>query len=188
VPSLTKLLDCASKIAFTCLSTLLIACEPLIFGGISGLGGSSSFTVAQCANSLPADLSGACRNTSAPTPGALEAVGAGSQQIASIQTANIFPTIQQNTGTTSLNITWSPYTGTPAGYFVYYGPSVDTATILASDLPIGIANFNPSAPSISYDASMDLGLNTGNSVCFRVLAYDFAHVSYDWSIIQCTVV
>jgi hypothetical protein len=182
VPSLTKVLDSTSKIAITCLCSSLIACEPLLLGGVAGLAGSSSGGITQCASG-PADLSGQCRLT-APTPGALEAIGLATSAAELNATANTQPVI---TGST-LNITWSPYPGTVAGYFVYYGPTIDMATMLASDLQIGIANINSSAPSISYEAMLDLGLSTGNSVCFRILAYDTAHVPYDWSEVQCTVV
>jgi hypothetical protein len=183
VSSLTKVFDFTSKIAITCLCSSLIACEPLLFGGVAGFSGSSSsgFTCA----SGPADLSGMCRNTSAPSMGALEAVGT---QTASAAAINSFATAQQETGSSVLNISWSPYQGTASGYFVYYGPTSDSTTTLASDIPIGAANFDSAAPAVSYQATLDLGLNTGDSVCFRILAYDTARVPYTWSEIQCTVV
>ena len=175
-------LDHTSKIAITCISALLIACEPLIFGGISGLGGSSSFSVTQC-TSGPADLSGACRNSS-PTPGALEAIGAAtSAAILSVTTS-----AQTEIAGSALNISWSPYPGTAAGYYVYYGPTTDTATTLASDLAIGTANLDTSAPSISYQPELELGVNAGATVCFRIYAYDTARVPYEWSDVQCRIV
>jgi len=183
VPSLTKVLNNTSKIVITCLSTLLIACEPLIFGGISGRGGSTSVAVAQCASG-PADLSGACRNMAALTPGALEPIEPGTSAVA-LYVASTAQPVQ--TGSI-LNIAWSPYPGSATGYYVYYGPTSDTATNLASDLPIGVSNLNTSAPSVSYQPALDLGLNTGDSVCFRILAYDTARVPYTWSEVQCTVV
>jgi len=165
----------------------LTACNPLTkLGGSSG-GSSSVESFAQCANG-PADLSGQCRNTSALTPGALEAIG--TQEALAIA-LNTFATAQQvSAGSTpnTLNIAWSPYPGTAAGYFVYYGPTTDTANTLASDLAIGTANFDSSAPSISYQPTLDLGMNTGATVCFRIYAYDTARVPYEWHEVQCRVV
>lgn len=176
-----KASDLASKLVISCLCLSLIACEPVLFGGVASLGDSSSSGVTQC-ESGPADLSGVCRS-STPTMGALEANEAGTTTAVSNETA----TQLVQSGST-LNIAWSPYPGIAAGYFVYYGPTVDTAITLASDLQIGIANFNPSAPSISYETMLDLGLNIGNAVCFRILAYDSSLVPYDWSEVQCTIV
>jgi hypothetical protein len=181
VSSLTKVLDHTSKIAITCISALLIACEPLIFGGISGLGGSSSFAVSQCASG-PADLSGQCRSTT-PTPGALEAIGPAISAVA-LNLATSTQSVQ--TGST-LNISWLPYPGTASGYFIYYGPTSDTATTLASDLSYNTSNFDAS-PSVSYQPLLDLGLSMGDTVCFRILAYDTARVPYEWSEVQCRVV
>jgi hypothetical protein len=184
VLSLKKVLNSIVKLAVTCSCSLLIACEPLIFGGIAGVGGPSTIAVTQCASG-PADLAGVCRNTSSLTPGALEAVGL---QVASAAALNVSATAQSATSGSTLNIAWSPYPGSAAGYFVYYGPTSDTASTLASDLPNGAVNFDASAPSISYQPTLDLGLNTGENVCFRIFAYDSARVLYDWSTIQCVVV
>ena len=181
--SLTKVLDYTSKIVVTCISALLIACEPLIFGGISGLGGSSSVTFAQCSSGGPADLSGACRSSS-PTPGALEAIGPAISAVA-LNLATSTQSVQ--TGST-LNISWLPYPGTASGYFIYYGPTSDTASTLASDLSYNTSNFDASAPSVSYQPLLDLGLSMGDTVCFRILAYDTARVPYEWSEVQCRVV
>ena len=185
--SLIKVLNSTSKIVITCLCSSLIACEPLLFGGVSGLAGSSSGGVTQCASG-PADLSGVCRNTSSLTPGALEAVGT---EIASSAALNTLAATQQVSAGSSpniLNIAWSPYPGAAAGYYVYFGPTTDTATTFASDLAIDTANFDASTPSISYQPEIDLGVNNGATVCFRILAYDTARVPYEWSEVQCRVV
>jgi hypothetical protein len=181
VSSLTKVFDFTSKIAITCLCSSLIACEPLLFGGVAGFAGSSSggfFCV-----SGPADLSGQCRSET-PTPGALEAIGQETSAVA----LNVAVTAQSIQSGLTLNIAWSPYPGIAAGYFVYYGPTSDTATALASDLPLSTANFNVSAPTISYNPTVDLGLSRGDTVCFLILAYDAGHLPYAWSQEQCTVV
>ena len=180
--SLTKVSVFTSKIAITCLSSLLIACEPLLFGGVAGFAGSSSSGVTQC-ESGPADLSGVCRNN-IPTIGALEAV----EQTTTVAALNVNSAVLPAHTGSLLNIAWSPYPGIAAGYLVYFGSTVNTATTLASDLQIGMSNIDPSAPSISYEAMQDLGLSTGSTVCFRILAYDPAHVPYDWSEEQCSVV
>jgi len=184
VSSLTKVLDYTSKIAVTCVSALLIACEPLIFGGISGLGGSTSFTVTQCANGFPADLSGVCRNNS-PTMGALEAVDT---QITMAAYNTNFTSVSTGNLSSPLTVTWSPYVGSVFGYLIYYGPTSDTANTLASDIIIGASSFDPSAPMVSYQPNTELGLNSGNTVCFRIIAYDIGRVPYAWSEMQCTVV
>jgi hypothetical protein len=120
----------------------------------------------QCSGSglAATDLSSQCR-ASEPTPGAFEAI---------------------DPSTLPIRVTWSPYPGTVSGYIIYYGPTSTTATNLASDVPIGTANFDPAAPAVSYRAQ-DLGLSPGNAVCFQIFAYDTAHALYNWSKIQCTV-
>jgi hypothetical protein len=87
----------------------------------------------------------------------------------------------------TLNINWSPYSESVSGYLVYYGSTPETTTTLASDLQSDTSNFDPSAPSISYQP-LQLGLNTGDTVCFRIQAYDTAGVPYDWAEVQCTAV
>lgn len=186
MPSPTlEILDYTSKIAVTCISTLLIACNPLLLGGITGgLDGSSSVGVTQCENGSQADLSGVCRNNT-PSMGALEAFDS---QAISAAAVNTLPATQEVTGKSVLNVNWSPYQGTASGYFVYYGTTSETATTLASDLPVDTINFTASAPSVSYQPTLDLGLSAGDNVCFLILAYDTARVPFTWSQILCTVV
>ena len=178
MPSIITALRCTSKIAIAGLGSVLIAgCLP---PGAGQLGDSSSATGAvgspvgpvavsqstQCSGSgfVAVDLSGQCR-VSTPTPGALEAVDPSALPI---------------------RVTWSPYPGTTSGYIIYYGPTSTTATNLASDVPIGTADFDPAAPVVTYQAQ-DLGLSPGNAVCFQVFAYDTSHAVYNWSEVQCTV-
>jgi uncharacterized repeat protein (TIGR02543 family) len=125
-------------------------------------------TATQCSGSsglADIDLSGQCRSSPA-SPGALEAI---------------------DPGTSPILVTWSPYPGSASGYIIYYGPTSTTATNRASDVPIGSTNFDPSAPTVSYQAQ-DLGLSPGDAVCFQIFAYDTAHALYNWSEVQCTVV
>ena len=187
------------------LCSILLACKPpdslsgqlnSVLGGSSSGGSSSggsssggnappaSTAVVQCSNG-PADLSGQCRNTAALTPGALEVIEPPGTSVA---TSNSSATAQLAATSPTLNITWSPYPGNAWGYYVYYGPTSDSATTLASDLPIGTGNFNSSAPSVSYQPKVDLGLNTGATVCFLIEAYDAGGKPFNWSQTQCTVV
>ena len=197
--SINKALRYTSNIAFVSLcSLLLVGCLPpdqlSALGGGGSSGGSSSGGTAPVGGQItqctigPADLAGACRNTSALTPGALEAIG---PEIASAAALNIVAAAQEvsiGSVPNTLNIAWSPFPGSASGYFVYYGPTSDTANTLASDLPIDGANLNASAPTISYQPTVDLGLSTGDTVCFRILAYDTGRVPYTWYETQCTVV
>jgi hypothetical protein len=183
-----------SKVAFVGLCSLLLGgCLPDLSGGSSGdaslSSGADTFpgsTIIQC-SSGPADLSGACRNIAALTPGALEVVG--SQGVPENVSLGGFVAVQQTSDGSiadTLNINWSPYPESVSGYLVYYGSTPETATTLASDVPSDASNFDASAPSISYQPLQDLGLNTGDTVCFRIQAYDTAGVPYDWAEVQCT--
>jgi hypothetical protein len=197
--SINKALRYTSNIACAGLCSLLLGgCLPpdLAGGGSSGDSSLSSGTAAlpgstiiQCSSGGPADLSGACRNTAALTPGALEAIG--SQMVSANASLGVIVAPQQTSDGSvadTLNINWSPYSESVSGYLVYYGATPETATTLASDLPSGTSNFDASAPSISYQPLQDLGLSTGDTVCFRIQAYDTAQVPYDWAEVQCTVV
>ena len=183
-----------SKVAFVSLCSLLLGgCLPDLGGGSSGdsslSSGAATFpgsSIVQC-SSGPADLSGACRNTAALTPGALEVVG--SQGVPENVSLGGFVAVQQTSDGSiadTLNINWSPYPESVSGYLVYYGSTPETTTTLASDVPSDASNFDASAPSISYQPLQDLGLSTGETVCFRIQAYDTAGVPYDWSEVQCT--
>jgi hypothetical protein len=196
--SINKARRYTSNIAFVGLCSLLVGCLPpdLAGGGSSGDSSLSSGTAAlpgstiiQCSSGGPADLSGACRNTAALTPGALEAIG--SQVVSANASLGVFVAPQQisdGSVANTLNINWSPYSESVSGYLVYYGSTPETATTLVSDLPSDTSNFDASAPSISYQPLQDLGLSTGDTVCFRIQAYDPARALYDWAEVQCTVV
>jgi hypothetical protein len=70
-------------------------------------------------------------------------------------------------------VAWKPTPDqTVTGYQVYYGPTLDSATTLASDVAITSSGFDPQAPSVSYRTWEDLGLHTGDTVCFRLRAYN----------------
>jgi hypothetical protein len=194
-----------SNIAFVSLCSLLLGgCLPDLGGG--GSSGDSSLssgtvsfpdsTIIQCSSGGSTDLSGACRNIAALTPGALEAIGF-EGVVSANASMGVFAVPQQTADpqqtsdgsvADTLNINWSPYSESVSGYLVYFGATPETATTLASDLSSDTSNFDASAPSISYQPMLDLGLSTGDTVCFRIQAYDTAHVPYDWAEVQCTAV
>ena len=73
----------------------------------------------------------------------------------------------------SIYVAWQPHSDpTVTGYVIYYGPSVAAATTVASDQRIDDPNFDPQAPSVSYDLAAQLGLQDGDTVCFRLKAYN----------------
>lgn len=89
-------------------------------------------------------------------------------------------------GESLLQLAWQPNTdGVVAGYRVYYGPSGDQATTQASDLALTATNFNAQAPSVVYNAQRDLGLVAGQSVCFRLRAYNEQGTLSAWSTPAC---
>ena len=71
---------------------------------------------------------------------------------------------------------------------VYFGRTADTANVFASDLPTNSGLLDPSAPAVTYDSARDLGLYAGDSVCFRIYAYDLARALSDQSNLVCTAV
>jgi hypothetical protein len=88
----------------------------------------------------------------------------------------------------TIRINWQPNTDPVAGYVVYYGPTPDTATTTAAELPVTNTAFNAVAPSVSFNAGQDLGLRDGQSVCFRLRAYNSSNTLSDWSAPACGVI
>jgi len=72
-----------------------------------------------------------------------------------------------------VRLTWNPNPSAEkvTGYTVYFGRNADTVDQKTSDLPIAYPGFDPSAPSVEYDAGSNLGLFYGDRACFRVRAY-----------------
>jgi hypothetical protein len=156
-------------------------------GGSSGGGGSGGdsgggVTPPQsCGTGLASqDLAGQCRASPQPTMGALEVPGT--------VTATAYSSAIQVASLSTLVVTWQPYPGEAAGYMIYYGPTAENAATLASDLPAGPGAYDPRAPSVTYRPGQDLGLYSGDHVCFRIFAYDVARALSDWSELVCTVV
>ncbi len=73
---------------------------------------------------------------------------------------------------TVLHLAWNPNPDAVDGYITYFGPSVSTASTLLSNLAVTSPNFDPQAPAVEYDAVADLGLSAGDTVCFRLKAYN----------------
>ncbi len=91
--------------------------------------------------------------------------------------ANVNVTVACSSCTSrSVSMTWSANTDTVLGYKVYFGPSGNASTLLA-DVPLGTTGFDPNAPSVQYDSATDLGAQPGDTVCFRVKAYNSAGAS-----------
>jgi hypothetical protein len=72
----------------------------------------------------------------------------------------------------SLTLTWQPNPDAVLGYSIYYGPTGDTADRQASDVSVDSRLFDASAPALTFNATDDLGLRLGDSVCFRIQAYN----------------
>lgn len=70
-----------------------------------------------------------------------------------------------------INLSWSPSANTSdIGYLVYYGTSKSNINGLAYDLSAS-TGLDPKNPSISFSAQNDLGLTTGDNICFQISAY-----------------
>jgi hypothetical protein len=110
------------------------------------------------------------------TMGALEIGGSTGTSFASLSGTQ--------TTTRSLTVNWQPAGTGTSGYMVYFGKTADTANIFVSDLSAG--RFNPSAPSISYNTARDLGAYPGDSVCFRIYAYDSSRALSSQSTLVCS--
>ena len=92
-------------------------------------------------------------------------------------------------GETLLQLVWQPSNdGVVAGYRVYYGATGDDATTQASDLALNASSFNPRSPTIAYNAQRDLGLSTGETVCFRLRAYNSQGALSAWSAPACATI
>ena len=75
----------------------------------------------------------------------------------------------------SLTLLWDPNPESEhvSGYLVFFGTTVDTPQLI-STLHIGSGEIDARAPSVSYEASKQLGLRPGDTACFRVKAFNEA--------------
>lgn len=85
---------------------------------------------------------------------------------------------------TMLTLAWLPNTDPVEGYIVYHGSTPETAENLTVEMPVE-ALADEQAPSVSFNAGTDLSLRYGDSVCFRLRAYNAADVLSDWSEAAC---
>jgi len=124
-------------------------------------------SLVQCDSGLAArDLVGQCRTVS-PTPGALEANDGISTAGASVVSLAV-----AQSASSSLQVSWQPFGNNTAGYMVYYGTTAATVNVLVSDLALNSGLYDASGPSVTYDSARDLGMYAGDTVCFRIYAYD----------------
>jgi hypothetical protein len=85
---------------------------------------------------------------------------------------------------TALILSWDPSTEDLKGYYVYHGPTPDTSTALLSHLLI--AEVEAEEPAVTYESG-EIGLKAGDTVCFRVKAYNDVGSS-DYSEAACTTI
>jgi len=71
-----------------------------------------------------------------------------------------------------ITLQWNPNADCVDGYIVEYGPSEYAAMQTASTLYNNSGLFDPDNPAVQLDTSYDLGLNQGESVCFRIRAFN----------------
>jgi len=140
-------------------------------------------TVTLCGSGLAArDLAGQCR-ASPPTPGALEAVDGTSA--AGITVASL---TESQTAARVLQVGWQPFGNNTFGYIVYYGKTAETANALVSDLSTDSGRIDPAAPTVTYDSVRDLGLYVGDTVCFRIHAYNSARTVIAEAFLGCSAI
>jgi hypothetical protein len=139
--------------------------------------------VVQCGSGLAAlDLAGQCRGVS-PTPGAFEASDGISTAGASVVSLAV-----AESASSSLQVSWQPFGSNTAGYMVYYGTTAETVNVLVSDLAQNSGLYDASAPSVTYDSVPDLGMYAGDTVCFRIYAYDPARTVVGQIYLDCRVI
>jgi len=76
--------------------------------------------------------------------------------------------------TVTLNLAWdaNPSNENVQSYSVYYGNSENTTNSLYKRFTASDSSFDLSAPSIDINAGVDLELRTGDTICFKVSAYN----------------
>jgi len=73
-----------------------------------------------------------------------------------------------------LNVSWNANPGDEnvTSYSVYYGNSAGAVNTFYQKLTASDSNFDLNAPAIVLNAGDDLGLQTGDTICFKVSAYN----------------
>jgi len=78
---------------------------------------------------------------------------------------------------TSIKLAWSPNAPSDnvLGYRLYLGPTEDAmGMMMVDDIMTTQTGFDPAMPTIAYDAWADFKLRIGETVCFRMTAYNSA--------------
>ena len=94
---------------------------------------------------------------------------------------------QVTPGETTIRIAWSPNPEPVLGYEVSYGNNPDVVDRFAADVSALDPDADLSAPAVELHSGRDLGLNSGDRVCFKVIAYDATEVS-GYSVPVCTTI
>lgn len=124
-------------------------------------------------NLLAACTGGSTGSSNSPTSDSVSVVGSNTD----------------NTATdTTVNLRWLPNQDSIAGYILYYGPDATNTVKTAVQLSVTGAAFDAQSPSVALNAGNDLGLRHGESVCFRLRAYNSANALSDWSAAACGVI
>jgi len=92
---------------------------------------------------------------------------ASDSQLASIN-ASVHPANEIPANDSPLALAWYSNPGEIVGYIVYFGSSPESATTIASET---------SGTSVKYYTETDLGLGPGDSVCFRLKAFNLSGLS-----------
>jgi len=89
-------------------------------------------------------------------------------------TVSVSVTCDRCAVSTLMSVSWDQNTDNILGYELYFAKSnvATDAVYLLESVAISSDGFEPSSPSVVYDAWNDLGLYKGDSVCFRVKAYN----------------
>lgn len=85
-----------------------------------------------------------------------------------------------------LRVFWAPNPAPVGGYITHVGPTPSAATIVLGFISVNEQGFDPLAPMAEYHAAC-IGVNVGDTVCFRLKAYTSAGSS-DFSGATCVTV
>ncbi len=91
-----------------------------------------------------------------------------------VATVNIEVTCSTCRFGVDLALSWNPNTDAISGYRVYYGTSAGAVDTLVADLALNSGLFDPLAPTLAFNSATKLGLYAGDTVCFRIAAYNSA--------------
>lgn len=73
---------------------------------------------------------------------------------------------------TTVVVSWNPDAGAVQGYDLYYGSTADTTNTKFATYAVGSGQLDATAPSVQLDAVNQLGLRSGEQICFSVRAYN----------------